>query len=211
MKRINLLPPEIAVVRRVRRQRAGLVVIGLAIVALLVVVWVLRQAQLNTEQDRLAEAQARVQTLEKQRNGLKEFADLEQSVLTKEKTLATVMDKDIHWSRILTEFSMVIPEESWLSALNGTAVAATTAAAPPGAAQGVVTLGTLNFTAVTFEFPDVAKWIIRLQGMKSLQNVWVPSATKGEINNRTVINFTSTADLSSFAASGRYQKPGAAK
>lgn len=207
MKRINLLPPEIAQRRRVRRQRSGLVVLGLAVVGLLVVVWVLRQAQLNREEDRLADAQARVQSLEVKRNALKEFADLEQSVITKEKTLATVMDKDIHWSRILTELSMVIPEESWLLSFNGLAAPPATGPAPaPGTPQPAASLGTLNFSGVTFEFPDVAKWIIRLQGMKSLQNVWVPSAARGEIGTREIVNFTSTADLSTSAASGRYQQ-----
>lgn len=211
MKRINLLPPEIGERRRVSRQRAGLVFAGLAVIGLLVAVWVMRQAQLNTQKDRLADTQARVQTLEAKRNSLKEFADLEQTVITKEKTLASVMAGDVHWSRILTELSMVIPEESWLTNFTGAAGAPATGAATSAAAQASASLGTLNFTAVTFEFPDVAKWIIRLQGMKSLQNIWVPSAAKGELGSRTIVNFTSTADLSTSAASGRYQTSGAAR
>jgi hypothetical protein len=107
---------------------------------------------------------------------------------------------------------MVIPEESWLTSFTGNAAEPEAAATSgqPAAQPAAPALGTLTFEAVTFEFPDVAKWIIRLQGMKSLQNVWVSSAERAEIGSRQVVNFSSTADLSSQASSGRYRE-GAAR
>lgn len=204
MKRINLLPPDIAQRRRARQQTSLLALVGVLIVVLLGVVWVLRQAQLNSEEDRRALAEAQVRTLEARRNALKEFADLEQTVVQKEQTLTAVMAGDVGWSRILTELAMVIPEESWLTAFSGTA-AEPASARTPAPVTAAPTLGTLTFSAVTFELPDVAKWIIRLQGMKSLQNIWVPSAARGEIGAREVVNFSSTADLSQAAESGRYK------
>lgn len=205
MKRINLLPPEIAERRRVQRRGAALFLIGALVVGLLAVVWVLRQAQLNGERDRLDRAEAQVRTLEARRRDLQEFADLEARVAQKELSLAVVMTDDVHWSRLLTELSMVIPEEAWLTNLSGDVAVAgeeEAAAGLPAPAR----LGSLTFTAVTFEFPDVAKWIIRLQGMKSLQNVWVTSAERAEIGTRDVVNFNSTTDLSADAASGRYKQ-----
>lgn len=208
MKRINLLPTDIAERRRAARRTYALVLVGVAVVGLLIVVWVLRQAKLNSEEDRLAEAQSQVKILQAQRDELNEFALLEQTVLQKEKTLAAVMVDDVHWSRIITELSMVIPEESWLTAFTGTSAEPAAAAQAEAAAQlaGPPALGTLAFEGVTFEFPDVAKWIIRLQGMKSLQNVWVNNAERGEIGSRHVVNFSSSADLSSESASGRYRQ-----
>lgn len=85
----------------------------------------------------------------------------------------------------------------------------TSGALPPGAAAAAGTLpaglGKLTFTAVTFDFPGVAKWITTLEQLSSLQNIFVPSATKEDLGGSEVVNFTSTADLSQAAASGRYQ------
>lgn len=204
MKRINLLPPEIAARRRARRQGAALVFALLGFVALLVALFVLRQAELNRQRDRLEQAQAEVQALEAERRDLQEFADLETTLRRKEATLATAMAGDIAWSRLLIELSMIIPGDAWLSAFSG-AAAPPTETPPAGAPVAAPRLGSLTFTATTFDFPGVARWITRLQEMNSLQNIWVPTATKGTIGTRTVVNFSSTADLSEDSASGRFQ------
>lgn len=203
MKRINLLPPEMAQRRLVKRRALSLVVAGALVVALLGTVTFWRFVELGNQTERRDEAQAQVETLEDERDSLREFAELEALVSRKERTLALVMANDVEWSRILTELSMIIPEEAWLTSFGG-------AAAVPEVQEGQApvgpSIGTVNFSAVTFEFPDVAKWIIRLQGMKSLQNVWVPSASKDALGSRQVVNFTSTAELSPGSASGRYRQ-----
>lgn len=204
MKRINLLPQEVVVRRRQRRQTAGLAAIAVVFVLLLALVWFLRQGQLSAWEDRRAEAEARVQTLQAQVTQLQEFALLDQTVKQKEATLAASMAGDVAWSRLLIELSMIIPGDSWLTSFNGSAGAETQAAQPGVAAS----TGTLTFAAITFDFPGVAKWITRLQEMESLQNIWVSSAAKSEIGTREVVNFSSTADLTDKALSGRYQPGG---
>lgn len=207
MKRINLLPPEIAQRRRVRRQSSLLIVAFFVLAGLLAGTYVWRLGTLNSEQGRERRSQALVSTLEAKRAPLLVFDELKRTVDAKQALLVSTMEGDVAWSRLLTELSMVIPEESWLTAFTGTTQAPGTV--PPGGtnvAVGPTRLGTVSFTAVTFKFPDVANWITRLQGLKSLQNVWVPDAKKSEIGAREVVNFTSTADLSESAASGRFKK-----
>jgi Tfp pilus assembly protein PilN len=203
MKRINLLPPEIAAQRRVRQQ-TGLLVVGFAVlIALLIGVWFVQHAQLTKEQDNLASAQARVATLQTKVNALQQFAQLDTTVKQKEQTLATAMTGDVAWSRLLIELSMMIPGDSWITSFSGSATPPTPQGA--AAAAAAVKLGSVNFSAVTFDFPGVAKWLTRMSEMKSLQNIWVPSAAKGTISTRQVINYSSTTDLSKDAASNRYQ------
>lgn len=203
MKRINLLPREVAVRRRQRQQVVGLFAIGAVFILLLTVVWFVRQGQLRSEEERLAEAEARVQTLEAKVGALREFALLDQTVKQKEATLATAMAGDVAWSRLLIELSMIIPGDSWLTSFNGTAVAGEVQPGTEAPASGKLT-----FSAITFDFPGVAKWITRLQELESLQNIWVPSAAKGVIGSRETVNFSSTTDLSAKALSGRYQPGG---
>lgn len=215
MRRINLLPEDYLVRRRNRKQTSMLYVYFGVFLILLVGIWLFRQTKLHEQEDRRDQAAAKVQTLQAKVAQLQEFAALEQTVKTKQDVLAAAMVGDIQWSRQLTELSMIIPGDSWLTTFAGASGAAGAGGAVAGAPAGTVVvpgaatsakLGTINFTVVTFDFPGVAKWITRLQEDKSLQNIWVPGATKGLISGRDVINYTSTADLSGAAASNRYQK-----
>ena len=215
MRNINLLPPEVAARRRVRRQSLLLVVVGIAYLVLLVAVWMVRNLEVGRQEQRLTDAQNEANTLQGRVAQLREFADLERTVKERQATLSSVMQGDIAWSRLLIELSMIIPGDAWLTSFVGSAsdaqqtqtAPATPAPAPaPGAPATGARLGELNFGSNTFDFPGVSKWISRLQELKSLQNIWVPTAAKGQVGSRQVINFTSTADLSAEAASRRFQE-----
>lgn len=206
MKRINLLPREVAERRKARQQVVLLVVLGLVWLLVLSAVWFVRQGQLREEEERLSTAQAEAQALQVEIDALQEFADLDRTVREKEEALATAMLNDIHWSRILIELSMIIPGDSWITSFQGTA--AEPSEPTPGTGAGGPKFGSVNFSAITFEFPGVAAWITRLQEMDSLQSVWVPSATRGTIGTREVVNFSSSADLSGDSLSERHQPGG---
>ncbi len=213
VKRINLLPPEIAVRRRVQRQTFGLGTGFLVLLLILGAIWVFRQGQLHDQEDRKAVAEAEARSLQNKVDALAEFSELDKTVKDKKATLAASMAGDVAWSRLMVELSMIIPGDSWLLSMNGTSAPPTApaaGAAPAPAGAQAASLGTLNFTAVTFDFPGVAKWITRLQELPSLQTIWVPSASTALIGERDVVNYSSTAELSSDSASGRYQ-PAAAR
>lgn len=204
MKRINLLPIEIAEKRRERQQVVLLVAVALVWLLVLGAVWFVRQATLRDEEDRLAAANARIATLETQIAALEEFRLLDQKVKEKRQALALVMANDVHWSRLMIELSMLIPGDSWITSFSGNA----SAPADPTAGTNAPgpKYGNLSFAAVTFDFPGVARWITRLQEMDSIQSLWVPSASTGQIGDREVVNFSSSQDLSAESLSGRYQE-----
>lgn len=211
VRRVNLLPADIAVKRRVRRQSYMLGVIFGVFVLILIGFWFYQQMRFNEQQRLLAEEQTKVRQLETQVAALQEFAKLEESVVAKRTTLASAMVGDVAWSRLLLDLAMTIPGDSWITSFTGNAAqgAAPTGAPgvpPPPGPTVLAKLGTVQFSANTFDFPGVARWVTRLQGeLKSLTNIWVPTAVKGKIGLRDTIVFSSTADLSSEAGSGRYQ------
>lgn len=205
---VNLLPQEIEESRRLRQKTVLLFVVGILVVAGLVALFFFRNIELNNQRERLATAQAEAKVLQAKVDLLEEFARLEETVKQKQATLAVAMANDVAWSRLLVELSMIIPGDSWLTAFSGSSAAAAAPTGPPAAAAQAATLGSINFTAITFDFPGVAKWITRLQELNSLTTIWVPSAAKGEIGEREVVNYTSTASLTDKAGSGRYQGSG---
>lgn len=206
---VNLLPQEIAESRRLRQKTVLLFVIFVLVVVGLVALFFFRNIELNSQRERLATAQAQVRVLQAKVDLLEEFAKLEEIVKQKQATLAVAMTNDVAWSRLLVELSMIVPGDSWITSFTGATAAAAAPTGPPAAPGAqAVTLGSINFIAVTFDFPGVAKWITRLQELNSLSTIWVPSATKGEIGERDVVNYTSTASLTDKAGSGRYQGSG---
>lgn len=209
MRRINLLPPEFGQRRRARQVTSAFGLAGLVYVALLGVLWMLGNGRLDRARQDLAGATSRVDAVQARVVALSQFSALQADVDRKERTLATVMADDVHWSRLLTDLSMVIPADAWLTSMSATATLPDEAPAPAGAAPGAPAaapkLGTITFAAVTSDFPGIATWISRLSSDRILQAIWVGSATKGEIGDRSVVNFSSTGELSEEAASRRYQ------
>ena len=208
MRRINLLPQEVQIRRRQRRQTGFLIAVGVFWVLLLAAIWLVLNGRINEQEERLAVAEARIAELEQQKAALQEFADLELAVKTREQNLQVAMANDIAWSRFLIELSMVIPGDAWLTTFQGTAAAPVESPPFPGEPAGLI-YGSVNFGVTSFDFPGVAKWLDRMNNeFDSLVNVWVPSATKSAIGSRDVVTYTSQANLSSAALSQRYQPGG---
>jgi len=232
MNRINLIPPEFTARREARRQGRTLGIAFGGLVAIIALGWFAMNLQLNHERDRQLAAETKAASIKVKVNALQEFGLMEKAVQQKTSTLSLAMTDDVGWSKLLRDVSKVIPDNSWLSVFTGTSqpVAAVAPVAPttPGAAPastppsgtavqqpvvaapvGPLKLGTLTFTAVTFDFPGVAKWLTTLeQQLPTVQNIFVPAAAKAKIGDREVVNYTSTADLSAASRSGRYQNQG---
>ncbi|MGH2773620.1 MAG: PilN domain-containing protein [Actinomycetota bacterium] len=224
---INLLPPEVISTRKLAAQRrlmfGGFAIFLVAMAGL----WLLRNMELNKQEEREADANARAAVVNRQVTALNEFALLDTTVKQKGQLLATVMTKDVAWSRLMDEVLGVIPADSTITGFsaaaegfgNAQSTAATAppvagqpasvqgAGTPPAVAAPVVRFGTFNFTATGHSFPGVAQWIDQLSTIPSMRNVWVPTATKGSATSGggDVLNYETTSDLNEMAGSGRFQ------
>ncbi|MFN8036006.1 MAG: type IV pilus assembly protein PilM [Acidimicrobiia bacterium] len=63
--------------------------------------------------------------------------------------------------------------------------------------------GTLSFTVVGRDFPDVSKWIESIGDIQGTSDLWVPNSTKAQIDSSNIVNFSSTASLTEKAKSNR--------
>jgi Tfp pilus assembly protein PilN len=211
MRRIDLLPPVYAEQRKQRRQVALVVVAGVAVFALLVVFWVGLGAQISDKEDELAVVEARNAAIQAKIAELQRFENLETELAAKRDALRTVMTGDVDWPSLLTEIAMVVPGEVWLDTLTASA-AQTEGEAPVGTetaeirVSDQVPFGRVQFTGNSLDMPGIAKWLIRLASVREFSAVWLNSATESETQTEeTVINFDSTLELSTRAASDRFQ------
>ena len=209
MRRIDLLPASYQERRRERRN-LGIVVIASMLVLLLIVGWwILLGSEVNSEKDRLAEAQRTNQDLQSEIAQLSRFAELQNEVTTKRQALITVMTGDVDWPAVMTEVAMVIPGEVWLTGMSASA-GTTEGASPVGTETAPVRVsnqtpfGRISFQGKSLSMPGVAKWLVSLRNVKEFAAIWLNTATEGVTDNVITIDFDSTLELSEEAASRRF-------
>lgn len=213
MRRVELLPARYEARRRERRNLGAVVIAGLLALLLLLGYWFLIGAQINTEKNRLAAAQAENAALQVRINELQRFALLAAEVQAQRSALQSVFVGDINWPTLLTEIAMVIPGEVWLTALTSSATAAE-GGSPVGTETAAIRIsnelpaGRIQFTGASLTLPGVAKWLISQSKVEAFSAVWLNSATTAETapEQQGSTTFDSTLELSVEALSQRFQR-----
>ena len=212
MRRIDLLPASYQERRRERRNVAAVIVAGMVVLLLMIGWWVALGAQISGQREDLAEAQARNERLRADIAELSRFADLAAEVDAKRTALQTVMAGDVDWPSIMTELAMVIPGEVWLTALQASA-GATEGASPVATETAPIRVsqqtpfGRISFTGRALSMPGVARWLIRLGTVREFAAIWLSNASASsdaEGIGQTIVDFTSTLELSDRVASERF-------
>ncbi|MDQ1683871.1 MAG: type pilus assembly protein PilN [Frankiaceae bacterium] len=208
---VNLLPPEIYEAARFRRLQLGLGCVGLAAVAVVGALTYQAHHSVAAAKERLTQAQTQETTLQSQLNGLQSVRDVYAQVAAKKAMLTNAMGNEVRWSTYLTDLSLRVPANVWLTNLSATesvpgATGTVPAAGAPGAPSPLLAtgIGTVQFSGVAFSHDDVATWLDALAKEKGFTNVYFSSSTKGTIGARPVVNFVSQVTLSQAALSGRY-------
>jgi len=111
--------------------------------------------------------------------------------------LASAIGKRVAWDRILRRFALVLPDDVWLTSLQGltpldaapaTAATASTSALPP-------TPNALTITGYTYSQASVARLLERLEVLPDLKNVQLQDSHAAPLGGQTVFNFTIVSDI----------------
>jgi len=205
---VNLLPPEIHEAAKFRRLQFALAGVGLAAVAVVGVLTYQAHHSVAAAKDELAQAQSQQTSLQSQVTGLQSVSQVYAQVAAKQAMLTRAMGNEVRWSYYLTDLSLRVPSNVWLTNITATeqATGGAGASAPGSLPSPLVQagIGTVQFSGVAFSHDDVATWLDALAKEKGFTQVYFSSATKGLIGSRPVVNFVSQATLSAAALSGRY-------
>ncbi|MEX0825170.1 MAG: PilN domain-containing protein [Acidimicrobiia bacterium] len=195
MRPINLLPPEVAEERN-RRRRVGFLIFGVvAYIALLgvgVLYWDSRVSAARDDVDAQLEIN---QSLEREVVALSSAGELQTEYQDRSDLVRTALATDIDWGILLNDLARLLPPRVWVETFSGTIVVETT----PGV------LGQVAFSGVGFDFPDVSAWLRALDSdqFNGVTGTWVSTIAEGVIGDVDVVTFTSTAVLTSAAATNR--------
>ena len=109
--------------------------------------------------------------------------------------LSAAMANRVAWDRIFREFSLVLPDDVWLTSL--------TAQSPATAATGTggTTPTQFSITGRTYSHDGVARLLSRLQVIPDLQDVTLVSSTRDEVAGQAVVQFSIVANIRTAAGS----------
>lgn len=196
-ERINLLPGFVAARKRARRlvAVATLTAMGIAGGGALVMV---QQGILSSQVTKSLRGQRALNaTIAAEVARLANLEVLQQRVVAKTAALETLTADEVRWSVLLADLQAVTPRNTWLTGFSGTVTASATGD----------TWGKIEFQGATFSHPDVATWLERLESVPGFQNAYFNVSTKTKVGERTVVQFSSSVDLSPDAL--RRAQPGA--
>jgi type IV pilus assembly protein PilM len=186
LRRITLLPGEVAVAAEQRRQLTLILSAVAGLFAILLLLWVIRGMQVNREKDKAEQAEARVQQLQAQVDQLQDFTALQTDLRNRQAAAQAVLADDIEWTRLLQDVAVAIPNDVWLTSFAGIKGAPSTA----------------TFSAMGFDQTSTARWLLRIGDLSSFTGLWVPSSTKAP-GPGGLVTFTSSANLTDAARSNR--------
>jgi Tfp pilus assembly protein PilN len=128
--------------------------------------------------------------------------------------LGAAYSKRVAWDRVLRRFSLVLPDDIWLTALTakapgavGPAVTATDASSSsstPPPTEGAPTAGVptdFTITGHAYSHEGVARLLSRLDVLPDLTNVQLQTSARHELGARKIIQFTIVADVRTGEAS----------
>jgi Tfp pilus assembly protein PilN len=206
---VNLMPAEIAEAARFRRFQLCM---GAAVVGAIVVVgalYVHGHSAVSDANAQIAQAQQEQATVQTELTSLNGVSAVYAQVAAKEGMLQQAMGGEVDWSTYLSDLSLRVPDNVWLSNLQATQTD-TGLTAPVAPAAGTLTptgIGTITFSGVAFSHDDVATWLDVLAKEKGFANAYFSNSTKATIGKKPVVNFTSSVDVTDQARSNRFTKP----
>jgi Tfp pilus assembly protein PilN len=134
-------------------------------------------------------------TLEREVAALADAGALQAEFETKASLVRAALTDDVDWGKLLNDFSRLLPPRVWIESFSGTVAT--------GAFPELV--GEVSFNGVGFDFPDVSEWLRSLgsEAFSGITGPWVSTAVESTIGEEPVVNFSSTAALTTGAVTDR--------
>ena len=202
---VNLMPAEIAEAARFRRFQFAMGAAVLGAVAIVGALYVHDKSAVSAAQSQLTQAQQAHSAAQSQLSALHSVSDVYAQVAAKQAMVSQAMGDEVDWSTYLSDLSLRIPDNVWL--LNLQITQSTAPAAPQPGTLTPTGIGTITFSGVAFSHDDVATWLDMLAKEKGFANAYFSNSTKALIGKKSVVNFSSSVDVTDAAKSGRFTKP----
>jgi Tfp pilus assembly protein PilN len=114
--------------------------------------------------------------------------------------LSTALTSRVSWDRVFREFSLVLPNDVWLTTLTAKSPISPLTNASSTAGAGAPSEFTIQ--GRTYSHDGVARLLSRLQVVPDLTNVQLQSSTLATVGGQDVVEFSIAADIKVAGAPG---------
>ena len=114
--------------------------------------------------------------------------------------LTTALSSRVSWDRVFREFSLILPEDVWLTSVSAKSPISPATNASSTGGSTVPSMFTLQ--GRTYSHDGVARLLSRLQLVPDLTNVQLISSTRSKVGNQPVVEFTIAADIATATGAG---------
>ena len=114
--------------------------------------------------------------------------------------LSAALASRVSWDRVFREFSLVLPDDVWLTELS--AKSPISPATNASSSSGTGTPSEFTITGRTYSHDGVARLLSRLQVVPDLTNVQLVSSNLTKVGNQDVVEFSIAADITSVPGTG---------
>ena len=114
--------------------------------------------------------------------------------------LSTALTSRVAWDRVFREFSLVLPEDVWLTSLTAKSPISPVTNTPTSTGTGPPSQFTIQ--GRTYSHDGVARLLSRLQVVPDLTNVQLLSSTLSKVGGQDVVDFSIAADIKVTGAPG---------
>ncbi|MDP4014774.1 MAG: PilN domain-containing protein [Candidatus Nanopelagicales bacterium] len=211
--RVNLLPPQVIMLAKVRRARRIAASMVAAAVAINAGLWVLAEMDAINAGQELSQAESETAQLNMQMAQYSQVPKVFAAADLAQQSLAAAMGREVRWAFLLNQLSFSTPPGVTLNSITGQAFEAADSDGSEGSPETpanpalpvISNVGSMTFDGTAISFDSVASWLDSLEKIKDYTYPFLTNATASE----TGVDFNSTARLTDLALSGRYStKPG---
>lgn len=198
MRPINLLPPELEQKKEARRRVIGLIALGVAFLALLAVVTYWQNGKVQVAKDDLASQEQVNQETQQKITALASAQDLRTQYEDGVSRVESVLASDVPWAKLFNDLARVIPDRVWLTSFSGSVAVDE---------NDPDVVGQVQVGATAFDYPGRAAWlrVIDSDVWPAVARGWVTSAQASTIGDNPVIDFQSSASLTTASISSRVE------
>lgn len=171
MVRINLLPREVLERRRYEKWYVYIVFGFAVLLAVVLLVWAMLWFTTQTKEADLQLLQEQAQKLQVQADAFGVFEKKEQDFLARQAIADSALKDRINVGRVAEEVSLVLPDEVWLQQMS------------IGQEEGLLFTAFTPYSAsqsMDVGYKSVAKTLVRLNELPTVQDVWLTSATNAD-------------------------------
>jgi Tfp pilus assembly protein PilN len=196
MRAVNLVPRDTTQKSTVKKEQIPFVVggcVGLLVTALIASQYLSQSGKIASERQTLQDLQAQLAALPAPPPGpTPQQTKLAGEQTTRLTALQTALQTRVAWDRVLRKFSLVLPEDVWLTQLS---LKSPVSPATNAATEGSGAPTGFSIEGKTYSHDAVARLLSRLSVVSDLTNVQLVSSSADVVEGQSIVKFNISADI----------------